>query len=220
MGIESSYNETAVYAVLDNGPGTITILGQLASPSAPSSASGTAQNQRLASWVVPNNHLAPNSPCIGRGVGPAADPNAPTTDLDGRPRMGATCDVGPYQYAPTTGFAPWGEFDVPSDAGGANFQHCVFENGARVNVDVDAAFSDCRFWRNDNGALHISTGSTPLTNLTADHNRDAGVVAPGHNLTNCSASYNNGNGLEGAGLTGCTALANTGGGLVGRRCGR
>ncbi len=57
-------------------------------------------------------HLQANSPCVDAGIGPLADPDVPTEDIEGDIRSGETCDMGvderdgsnPPQPTPTSTF--------------------------------------------------------------------------------------------------------------------
>lgn len=61
-------------------------------------------------------HIEATSDLIGAGIGPGADANVPTTDIDGDTRSGATCDIGADEFeaeatttttvAPTTTTTP------------------------------------------------------------------------------------------------------------------
>jgi len=46
--------------------------------------------------------LSATSDLLGSGIGPTADANVPSTDIIGTARVGATCDVGPFETDHTT----------------------------------------------------------------------------------------------------------------------
>lgn len=55
-------------------------------------------------------HLQETSPCIGKGIGPSTNSSVPTTDIDGDPRSGATCDIGADEFIAPTRILDWANY--------------------------------------------------------------------------------------------------------------